>query len=157
MTAGCLRIRLAALATVTVLALALVACGDDDASQPDPTGASATEPATPLASTDIDPATGLPRSFPDDFPVLADTSVFRASEYSDRYVIEWRSEGRYEEAMTFYEEALDAAPWEIESSAIDEAAAVFDFTGGSGEEFTGSLAVAPLEEGARILLNLIRS
>ncbi len=125
-------------------------CGDDDAA----TQSSDVSQTTPAATTDVDPVTGLPRSFPDDFPVIDGAVVTRASEYTDRYVIEWRSDEGYEDAKAFYETALDAQPWRIESTSTEESATVIDFAGGSAEQYTGSLAIARLSEGARILLNL---
>jgi hypothetical protein len=129
-------------------------CGDDDDGEPSMTPTIA-DTTTPGATTDIDPETGLPRSFPDDFPVLEGTTVTRASEYTDRYVIEWRSEESVEEAAGYYADSLDSAPWSIEATRAEDNATVFDFAGGSTAEYSGALAVANVDGGSRILLNLI--
>jgi len=147
--------------SVALLPAALFAagCGDDDSSTASgtvatgaaDTGALAT---TPASTADIDPATGLPRSFPDEFPVIEGSTVSRASEYADRYVIEWRSDESYEDAEAFYEGELAEDPWTTDSASAEGEATVFEFSGGVGAGYTGTLAVATLDEGSRILLEL---
>lgn len=150
-----MRATLAGLLLLPTAGLFTAGCGgDDDSSTPSEVATSDPAATTPVATVDIDPASGLPRSFPDDFPILEDATVSRASEYSDRYVIEWRSADSYDDAMGFYEGALAADPWTTESTSTDEAATVFEFSGGTGSGYTGTLAVAALAEGSRILLEL---
>lgn len=146
-------LRLSSALTLAVVAVT-VGCGDDDGDTI--VSGTATATSTPIATTDIDPATGLPRSFPDDFPVLEGTTVTRASEYADRYVIEWRSGDALEDAAAYYADSLASAPWSIEDTRAEDNATVFDFAGGTASQYSGSLAVAALGDGSRILLNLIR-
>lgn len=150
----CLLFRLLAPSALAVLVIAS-GCGDDTTdTQSETPGEDSSQ--TPFATTDIDPATGLPRTFPGEFPVLAGATVSRASEYTDRYVIEWRATDSYEDATAYYTAALAAGPWRTDSTQEDENATVFEISGGSAARFDGSLAVAKLDDGVRILLNLIR-
>lgn len=146
------------LLSVVLLPAAFLAtgCSDDDSVTPSgtvttDTGASTT---TSVATMDIDPATGLPRSFPEDFPVIEGATVARASEYSDRYVIEWRSAAAHDTAAAFYDEALGTAPWQVDSVSEDGAATTFEISRGPDADYAGTLAVAELDEGSRILLEL---
>ena len=106
-----------------MLVTLFAACSDDDG---DGTVATATSPgstepgdapgdqATPAESQDIDPQTGLPRSFPEEFPVYQGATVFRASQHQDRYVVEWRIPGEVAPVVDFYETQLAEPPGEVE-------------------------------------------
>lgn len=143
-----------------VLAVAVAAfaaaCGDDDS--PGDGGANTgaattTAPAatrTLMPTTPVDPETGLPVTFPEEFPVYQPTSVTRASDFTDRFVIQWRTEDAPEDVVAFYDTALATEPWSTEDKITEGPATKFTF---SGDGFGGELAVTTFDT-TTILLNL---
>ena len=150
---------------LTLFLAALVACSDDDGgdgtsedTSPGATGSapaqSPEEQATPATTQDIDPATGLPRTFPAEFPVYTGAEVFRASEHQDRYVIEWHSVDPIANVVEFYQTGLAAAPWQLDGSEEVDGVTTLEFSGETDRQYTGSLAIAELSDQTRMFLNL---
>jgi hypothetical protein len=141
-----------------------VACSDDDdGGDGDPQGTNANgsapaedpgDQATPVDTQDLDPATGLPRTFPPEFPVYTGAEVFRASEHQDRYVIEWRTSDPIADVVAYYETGLAEAPWQLDASNEVDGVTTIDFAGEAGRQYSGSLAVAELTGKTRVFLNL---
>ena len=150
-------------AVVVLIALVVasgVGCGDDDdgnGTDASTSAAAQTPPAstvtsTPQPTTPIDPATGLPITFPDDFPVYQPTSVKRASDYGDRFVIQWESADALEAVAAFYEGALSTEPWTTDELSNEGGPTRILF---SGTGYSGEMAIATnAEAGTIVLLNL---
>jgi hypothetical protein len=168
---NCQAIHRRGVAAIACVALAaalgvLAACGDDDdgaesttqATVPGATGSAPVQsPAdqdTPAVTQDIDPGTGLPSTFPMEFPVYAAAEILRASQHQDRYVIDWRTTDDVATLVDFYETGLAQSPWQIEETQELDGVTMLDFTGETDREFTGSLAITELGQQTRVFLNL---
>jgi hypothetical protein len=153
---GLLRLLLPpAIAIIIVFA----ACGDDDdeveteATVPVDTRVGKEETAVPTEAQD--PETGLPALFPEEFPIYQGATVFRASEYEDRYLVEWRTVDDVGDVSAFYSENLAQEPWTVDGSDESEGTVAIAFSGELDDDYSGSLAIAPSgDEETKIVLNL---
>lgn len=152
--------RYAVLALVSSVVAVVVACGgDDDDTGPDAssptvaqTSASAAVTATPQPTTPIDPATGLPITFPGEFLVYQPASVKRASDYGDRFVIQWESTDALDAVAAFYEDALSTEPWTTDELSNDGGPTRILFT---GPGYSGEIGIARItDDVTTVLLNL---
>ena len=146
------------IALALVLALSIACGGDDDDTATD-TGGSATSVPNPASATSapepttpIDPATGLPITFPDEFPVYQPTSVSRASDYGDRFVMHWRTADSVDTVAAFYQAELATAPWSLDEASEEGEAMRIAFT---ADGFSGEIAIAPTSGETIVLLNLV--
>ena len=94
---------------VTVVAVLLTACGDDDANA----GGSPGDIDLPSASRESGPAV-LPAAFPAEFPVYIKATLTRADDFGGRFVVEWRADDSTSDVAEFYEASLAVVPWSIQ-------------------------------------------
>ena len=107
---------------------------------------------TPVTRRTIPPASSLPAGFPADFPLVQGSRVTAAETRADGFVVDLQADAEAGDVTAFYQAALAAPPWQtLDVQAAAAGVTIFEFT---GEEFDGTLTVAPVLGFTRLLLNL---
>jgi hypothetical protein len=142
------------------LLLVFAACGDDDGGEEEieegtPVDTNLGKEVSPPPTEEPDEETGLPVSFPQEFPIYAGAQIIRASDIDDRYVIEWETEDDIDDVSGFFNDQLDQDPWTVSGAEETDGVVLIDFSGELTDDYSGNIAIAPAGgDQVKIILNL---